>query len=182
MVRYASSRILMIAPQPCFDPRGAPYCVLQQVKALLALGYEVDLVTYPMGRSLSLPGLRLFRAPSLPFLHSVKPGFSLAKFPLDLLVFWTALCRLLTERYRYLHTHEEAALMGIVLAALFHCKHLYSMHCDLSQIVGSFPLLRWLMTQLQCWMVRRADAVVTFYPALAQYARSLAPGKPVSMI
>jgi glycosyltransferase involved in cell wall biosynthesis len=172
----------MIAPQPCFDPRGAPYCVLQQVKALLSLGYEIDLVTYPMGRALSLPGLRLFRAPALPFIRSVKPGFSLAKFPLDLLVFCTALWRLFVERYSYLHTHEEAALMGLLLAPLFRCKHLYSMHCDLSQIVGTLFFLNYLVKIAQSWMVRGSDVVVTFYPELATYARSLAPGKPVYMV
>jgi glycosyltransferase involved in cell wall biosynthesis len=182
MVRETSSRILMIAPQPCFDPRGAPYCVLQQVKALLAIGYCVDLVTYPMGRSLSLPGLSLFRAPALPFVHTVKPGFSLAKFPLDFLVFLTALWRLCTGRYRYLHTHEEGALMGILLAPLFHCKHLYYMHCDLSQLVGRQALCIWLMKQVQTWMVRGSDTIVTFYPALASLANELAPEKPVYMI
>ncbi|HTK06305.1 MAG TPA: glycosyltransferase family 4 protein [Ktedonobacteraceae bacterium] len=181
MVRKTALRILMIAPQPCFDPRGAPFCVLQQVKALIALGYEIDLVTYPMGRPLSLPGLQLFRAPAFPFIRSVRPGFSLAKFPLDLLVFWTALCRLCVGQYRYLHTHEEAALMGVLLAFLFRCKHLYTMHCDLSQLVGRLPLLIWLMKIAQCWMVRGADVVVTFYPELTERVRLLAPGKPVYM-
>ena len=80
-------RILMIAPQPFFEPRGAPFCVYQHIKALVAHGYKVDLVTYPFGKDIDLPDLRIYRAPSVPFIHGVKPGFSLAKFPLDLLVF-----------------------------------------------------------------------------------------------
>src|SRR4030088_263714 len=112
-------RILMIAPQPFFEPRGASFCVYQHIKALVAHGYKVDLVTYSFGKDVALPGLRIYRAPSVPFIQGVKPGFSPAKFPLDLLVFLAALWRLYLRRYHYIHTHEEAALMGILLAAIF---------------------------------------------------------------
>ena len=42
-------RVLMLAPQPFFEPRGAPFCVYQHVQALVKQGYDVDLVTYPYG-------------------------------------------------------------------------------------------------------------------------------------
>ncbi len=67
-------RILMISPQPFFESRGAPFCVYQHIKALVTLGYEVDLVTYHIGKSVQLPGLRIFRAPAIPFIRGVKPG------------------------------------------------------------------------------------------------------------
>lgn len=175
-------RILMIAPQPFFEPRGAPLCVYQHIKALLALGYQVDLVTYPFGNQVQLPNLTIYRAPALPFIRSVKPGLSLAKFPLDLLVFFTAFSRLCLTRYRYLHTHEEAALMGIPLAAVFGCKHLYYMHCNLAQIVSEHPLIVRCVQVVQRIMVRSADAVVAFYPEIALTARRMAPGKPVYLV
>src|SRR5262249_53177302 len=135
--RERPGKILMIAPQPCFESRGAPFCIYQHIKALTTLGYKVDLVTYPIGTSVRLPGLRIFRAPSLPFISSVKPGLSLAKVPLDIAVFLTALVRLCRAKYTFIHTHEEAGLMGAALASLFGCKHLYYMHSDLSQVVDS---------------------------------------------
>ncbi len=52
-------RILMIAPQPFFEPRGAPLCIYQHIQALVTLGYEVDLVTYPFGNDVDLPGLKI---------------------------------------------------------------------------------------------------------------------------
>jgi glycosyltransferase involved in cell wall biosynthesis len=166
-------RILMIAPQPFFEPRGAPLCVYQHIKALVTLGHEVDLVTYPFGKDIDLPGLKIYRIPGIPFIQSIKPGFSLAKFPLDLLVFLIVLRRLWGRQYRYLHTHEEAALIGIVLAPLFGCKHLYYMHCDLSQLVPSYMKL--LVLMLQKCMVRRASAVIAFYPQVMLTARKIAP-------
>jgi hypothetical protein len=61
-------RILMLAPEPFLEPRGTPFSVYHRIKALLALGYEVDLVTYPIGKQVELAGLRIYRAPALPFL------------------------------------------------------------------------------------------------------------------
>jgi glycosyltransferase involved in cell wall biosynthesis len=168
-------RILMIAPQPFFEPRGAPLCVYQQVKALVTLNHEVDLVTYPFGKNVDLPGLKIYRTPGIPFMKGVKPGFSLAKFPFDLLVLLTVLWRLCVGRYRYLHTHEEAALIGVLLAPLFGCKHLYYMHCDLSQLVPSS--MRHLVRMLQAWVVRRAHTIIAFYPEITATARKIAPEK-----
>src|SRR5579862_5703748 len=100
-------RILMIAPEPFLEARGTPFSVYHRARALVALGYEVDLVTYPIGEDVMLPGLTVYRTPAVPFVHKVKIGPSLAKLPLDVLLFLTAIWRLCRRRYRYLHTHEE---------------------------------------------------------------------------
>lgn len=177
----------MIAPEPFLEPRGTPFSVYHRAKALVTLGYEVDLVTYPIGKQVALPGLRIYRAPALPFIRKVKIGPSLAKFPLDLCLFLTALWRLCLRRYRYIHTHEEAGLMGVVLAFIFGCKHLYDMHSDLSQQMSNFAftkstvLIR-CVEALQKLIVSRADAVIAICPDLEQTVKRLAPGKPVYMI
>jgi glycosyltransferase involved in cell wall biosynthesis len=180
-------RILMISPQPFFEPRGAPFCVYQHIKALVALGYEVDLVTYHIGKDVELPGLRIYRIPTLPFIRSVKAGPSWAKFPLDLWLFFVAFWRLCCRRYHYLHTHEEAAFLGIFLVLLFECKHLYYMHCDLAQLIADSGfvkrrLLLRIVGVMQRLMVRRAHAVITFYPELEVTARRLAPKQQISTI
>ena len=54
-------RILMIAPEPFFEPRGTPFSEYHRIRALLELGHTVDLVTYPFGQAVDLPGLRVFR-------------------------------------------------------------------------------------------------------------------------
>jgi glycosyltransferase involved in cell wall biosynthesis len=181
----------MISPQPFFESRGAPFCVYQHIKALLMLGYEVDLVTYHLGKNINQPGLRIFRAPRLPFIHSVKPGPSLAKIPLDIAIFFTAFWRLCVGRYRYLHAHEEGAFIGVLLSAIFGCKHLYYMHCDLPDLVASsfknykslkIRLLVSIVDLVQKLMVHRANAVITFYPELEITARKIAPTKPIYMI
>ena len=175
-------RILMISPQPFMEPRGAPFCVYQHVQSLLEQGYQVDLVTYPCGKDVQLPNLTVYRAPAIAGIRSVKPGASFVKILLDIAVFFTAFWRLCLRRYRYIHTHEEAALMGIVLKALFGGKHLYYMHCDLSQLVPQHPLLVSLVATVQQFMIRKADTIVALYPDLAMSAQRKAPHIPVYSI
>ena len=79
-------KILMIAPEPFFEPRGTPFSEYHRIRALLELGHTVDLVTYPFGRDVSLPGLRVFRCLRPPFIRDVGIGPSFAKVPLDLAV------------------------------------------------------------------------------------------------
>lgn len=185
-------RILMIAPEPFLEPRGTPFSVYHRAKALVTLGYEIDLVTYPIGKQVTLPGLRIYRAPAIPFLREVKIGPSLAKVPLDVLLFLTAVWRLCLTRYRYIHTHEEAGCMGVVLASLFGCKHLYDMHSDLSQQMSNFALvskrnaggslLIRCVEFVQRLIVRRADAVIAICPDLETTVKRMSPRKPVFMI
>ena len=76
----------MIAPEPFFEPRGTPFSEFHRIRALTALGHQVDLVTYPFGQSVSMPGLRVFRSLRPPLVKHVKIGPSLAKIPLDALL------------------------------------------------------------------------------------------------
>ena len=180
-------RILVLAPEPFFEPRGALFSLYNHIKALLTIGYEIDLVTYPIGKQVNLPGLTVYRAPAIPLIREVKPGPSLAKIPLDFALFLTAVWRLCSRRYRELHTHEEASLMGVLLAFIFRCKHLYCMHCDLAQLIASSgfiknPLIIRCLESVQKFMVRKSDAVIAFYPEIESTAKRMAPGKPVYMI
>ena len=49
-------KILMIAPEPFFEPRGTPFSEYHRIRALLELGHTVDLVTYPFGRDVVAAG------------------------------------------------------------------------------------------------------------------------------
>jgi hypothetical protein len=64
-------RILMIAPEPFFEPRGTPFSEFHRIRALTALGHQVDLVTYPFGRDVSMPGLTIFRCLKPPLMQGI---------------------------------------------------------------------------------------------------------------
>ena len=125
--------ILMIAPEPFFEPRGTPFSEFHRIRALISLGHTVDLVTYPFGADVDLPGLTIIRSLKPPFVSRVRIGPSWAKVPLDALLALTALRVALTRRFDVVHSHEEGGAIGVVLAWLWRKPHLYDMHSSLPQ-------------------------------------------------
>jgi glycosyltransferase involved in cell wall biosynthesis len=173
--------ILMIAPEPFFEPRGTPFSEYHRIRALLELGHTVDLVTYPFGTDVVLPGLRVLRCLRPPFLRRVRIGPSLAKLPLDAALALTALRRAIGGRYDLVHSHEEGAAIGLALAALLGVPHLYDMHSSLPQQLGNFKfsrsrLLRWAFERLERLAVRRSRVVIVICPELERLVREIDPG------
>jgi glycosyltransferase involved in cell wall biosynthesis len=180
-------RILMIAPEPFFEPRGTPFSEFHRIRALTDLGHEVDLVTYPFGQDVVMPGLRVFRSLRPPLVRRVKIGPSFAKLPLDALLSLTALRRALAGRYDAIHSHEEGGLIGIVLSALVGVPHLYDMHSSLPQQLTNFAfsrstLVRRVFLAIERLMIRRSQAVIVICPSLEDTVRAIDPGARVVLI
>ena len=108
--------ILMIAPEPFFEPRGTPFSVFGRLRELSHLGHDVDLVTYHVGEDLVIPRVAIFRTPVLRSVRHVPVGPSQTKLLLDVLLLFRALGQMLRKRYDLLHTHEEASFFGVLLA------------------------------------------------------------------
>src|SRR4051812_19871783 len=171
-------RILMIAPEPFFEPRGTPFSEYHRIRALLELGHTVDLVTYPFGKDVSMPGLRVFRCLRPPFIRRIKIGPSVAKVPLDLTLFAAVLRKAVTGSYDVVHSHEEGAAMGVVVAALLGIPHVYDMHSSLPQQLGNFDysrsrLLRGIFTLFERIVVRRSRVVIVICPELDRLVRQV---------
>jgi glycosyltransferase involved in cell wall biosynthesis len=179
--------ILMIAPEPFFEPRGTPFSEYHRIRALTALGHTVDLVTYPFGRDVTLPGLRIYRALRPPFVKGVRIGPSWAKLPLDALLSLSALRRALAGHYDVVHSHEEGGLIGVVLSAMLGVPHLYDMHSSLPQQLTNFEfsrsrLLRRAMTWAERLVVRRSQVVIVICQQLEEIVRSIDPSVPTVLI
>jgi glycosyltransferase involved in cell wall biosynthesis len=159
-------RILMLAPEPFFEPRGTPFSEYHRLKALSELGHQVDLVTYPIGRDVAIPNLRIFRAWRPPFVSRVRIGPSLTKVVLDGLMLFTILGRISRERYDAIHSHEEMGLVGVWLAKWLRIPHLYDMHSSLPQQLSNFKYsrsgaLRKVFTWAEEQMVHGSQSVIT---------------------
>ena len=74
-------RILVVAPQPFYEDRGTPIALRQVLQAASELGYRVDLLTFPVGSDVDLPGLTTIRAGNPLGVRSVPVGLSLRKGP-----------------------------------------------------------------------------------------------------
>ena len=180
-------RILMIAPEPFFEARGTPFSEYHRIRALADLGHTVDLVTYPFGRDVSLPGLKVHRSWRPPFVRRVKIGPSLAKVPLDVLLALKALHVGLKWKFDYVHSHEEGGAIGLALARLLRVPHLYDMHSSLPEQLSNFKfsrsrLLLAAFRALERRMVARSDSVIVICRHLEEVARAIEPGAHVVLI
>ena len=179
--------ILMIAPQPFFEPRGTPFSEYHRLRALSSMGHTVDFVTYPFGEDREIPGVRIIRTARPPFIHRVRIGPSWAKVPLDLLLAWTTLRVGLSGRYDAVHSHEEGGAIGIVMAWLLGVPHLYDMHSSLPQQISNFGYgkQKWMarvFDWLERLMLRRSKVVIVICPQLEDVVREVDRDVPVVLI
>ena len=177
----------MIAPEPFFEPRGTPFSEFHRIRALTALGHEVDLVTYPFGEDVVMPGLRIFRSLRPPLVRGVKVGPSLAKIPLDILLSFTVLRRALAGRYDAVHSHEEGGLIGVIVASMLGVPHLYDMHSSLPQQLSNFAfsrssVIRRVFLAIERLMIRRSRVVIVICPSLEDTVREIDPNATVVLI
>jgi glycosyltransferase involved in cell wall biosynthesis len=180
-------KVLMLVPQPFFTPRGTPFSVRARLEALSALGHQVDVVTYHVGADIRLRNVRIYRTPRIPFVRSVPIGPSFRKICLDLLLFALAVFRILRERYDVIHTHEEAGMMGAILAPLINAQHLYDMHSSLPQQLGNFRAYNYspivsLFEALERFVISRSDAVITICPELSERVAAIDRNRPCFLI
>ena len=177
----------MLAPEPFFEPRGTPFSEYHRIRALTELGHSVDLVTYPFGRDVAMPGLRIFRCRRPPLVREVRIGPSVAKVALDVTLTFTAIRRVMAERYDLVHSHEEGSFIGIVLAALMRVPHLYDMHSSLPQQLTNFSfsrsrVLRGIFSWLERLVIRRSRVVIVICQHLEETVRGIDAVVPTVLI
>ncbi|MCX6553516.1 MAG: glycosyltransferase family 4 protein [Candidatus Aminicenantes bacterium] len=180
-------KILMIAPEPFFEPRGTPFSEYFRIKALSVLGHTIDLVTYPFGVDKHIPGLKIYRCAKFPWTKSVRTGPSLAKIGLDFFLFLKVLQRLWREDYDLIHTHEEASLIGVFCQKMTKIPHLYDMHSSLVQQMGNFNFTRSkvivrLFKFSETLSLKNATAVIVICRALFDYAAGITSAAKVTLI
>jgi glycosyltransferase involved in cell wall biosynthesis len=185
--KYVFMKILMISPQPFFEPRGTPISVYQRLEALSALGHEIDLITYHVGKDVELPNVRIHRVRGLKVIQHVRIGPSRAKILLDVQIFFMAIRILLGKRYDVIHSHEEAAFFSMFLAWIFRTRHLYDMHSVLSKQLTNFSfgnksVFVRIFELLERTVLRTCHAVITVGPDLEKYVKSTGENIRVVMI
>jgi glycosyltransferase involved in cell wall biosynthesis len=176
----SAAPVLVVAPQPFYENRGTPIALLYVLRALSELGYQVDMLTLPVGQAVEVPGLRLLRTPNPLRIRSVPVGFSTGK-----LVFDALLCRdlrraLARRRYVCVHAVEEAAFYATFLCHRKGVPVIYDMQSSLPEQLAQHRVLRsGVIQRALLWMERRlleaADFVVCS-AGLADHVRARAPG------
>jgi glycosyltransferase involved in cell wall biosynthesis len=175
----APLRILFLAPQPFFEVRGTPLAVLAMVRALTGLGHRVELLTYPQGISVAVPGLVHRRSLRLP-VGRVKAGPSMAKLLLDVPFLLEAVFLMATRRYDVVHAVEEAAHLVSPFARLLGIPLVVDVDSSIpdqlrySGFATRGPLL-WIAEALERRALASSSAVITVCTSLTEGVRRRAP-------
>ena len=183
MAQLPVRRILVVAPQPFYEDRGTPIAVRQVLQALGQLGQAVDLLTFPVGSDVAIPGLRIFRSGNPFGFRGVPIGLSWRKLLLDLPLTASLRRRLAEERYWCIHAVEEAAFPAAVLARRHGIPLLYDMQSSLAEQLAQhgplgFQPARGALDAMEGWLLRRCSLVVTSAGLASRVAR-MVPQVPV---
>jgi glycosyltransferase involved in cell wall biosynthesis len=179
-------RVLVIAPQPFYQERGTPIATRLLIEALQAAGHEVDVLTYHVGEDPALPGVRVLRAPAVPFVHDVPIGFSVRKILCDLMLGLKLLTLLRRQRYDVLHAVEEAVFLSLLVRGFGRSRLVYDMDSSLpEQLLGKYRALHavdGLLCRLERFAIARSDLVLAVCEDLATRARGYATATPVDVV
>ena len=193
-------RILVVAPQPFYQERGTPIATRLLLEALQAAGHNVDVLTYHVGNDPKLPGVRVFRAPAIPFISDVPIGFSVRKVLCDLALLWRLFTLTRRRRYDVLHAVEEAVFLSLLVRAFvgrrstlgtdkldrLGCRVVYDMDSSLpEQLVGKYAALRFVdgvLRRLERLAIARSDLVLAVCNDLATRARGYATNTPIDVV
>lgn len=108
-------RILSLAPTSFFNDYGCHVRILEEARALQALGHQVTVVTYYMGND--VPDLEILRTAPTPWRSHYEVGSSRHKFVFDALLGSRLLRVLMRRKFDVIHAHlHEGALIASVLA------------------------------------------------------------------
>ena len=166
--------------------RGTPLAVLAMARALAGLGHQVDLLTYPQGEAVDVPGLLHRRSLDLP-VGRVKAGPSLAKLLLDLPFMAEAVWRMARGGYDVVHAVEEAALLAAPFARLFRLPLVADVDSSIPDQLSHSPFARGgilprLARRLEGHAFRHAVAAITVCRSLTDGVRAQAPDTPVFQV
>lgn len=175
----SGARVLVVAPQPFYTDRGTPIATKYLIQALLALGYGVDVLTYPIGAPLDISGVDVARLPNPLRINRVPIGFSLRKCWLDAFLF-AGIGRALRSRdYACVSAVEEAAFAAALVAPRYGVPVLYDMQSSLAEQLGHLAPFRneagrTFVQACERWLFDRVDLVMTS-AGLAERVRRAAP-------
>jgi glycosyltransferase involved in cell wall biosynthesis len=178
-------RVLVLAPQPFYQDRGTPIALRHVLEALSRLEIEADVLTFPVGTDVDIPGIRLQRVRNLFGIRHVPIGLSIQKVILDVqLAFelWRLLQRNASE-YTCIHALEESAFLAVLLGQRAGVPVIYDMQSSLPEQLKLRRGLRSSAVQrflrlCERWLLNRAEVVVCS-AGLAAYVRRVAPAARV---
>ena len=180
--------MLLISPQPFFESRGTPLRVLQMLRVLGNAGYDVHLLSYPIGSAFPVAGVTHHRSLAVPGIRAVPVGFSWRKMLLDAAMALSVLRRMLFEKWDVVHCVEESIFFALPAARLSGARVIFDLNSSVAhqlEYSGAVrnPVLLRAARALQASALRHAQLAITVGASLTEEGvRSLGSRIPVADI
>ncbi len=168
-------KILLLAPHPLYQERGTPIAVYMLAKTLAQQGHKIDILAYHEGSCVPQDtNASVYRISAPPFIHGIKPGFSIKKIICDCFMLPKAFKMAKTGNYDIVHAVEESVFMAMMIHKRLKIPYVYDMDSSMPhQIAENSKLLAPLLPVMKFFekkAVRQAIAVVPVCDALADLA------------
>ncbi len=179
----SGKRVLYILPQPFFMTRGSSFRALATIKGLASQGVTVDVVAFPLGEEINIPGVSLFRSFRVPGIRHVPIGPSVRKILFDSLLLLRCTIQVLKSRYDVIHGVEEGGIIAAILGKIFKVPYIFDMHSwmsvQLEDAGFTHPksLLK-IFRYIETICIRHASVLITVGSALTYKASKIAPKVP----
>lgn len=158
---HATMRVLMVAPTSFFSHYGGHIRILEETRALQALGNQVTIATYYKGGN--VPGLDIRRTAALPWHAEYEVGSSRHKLAFDLYLLRKVLKVGRRVRPHVIHGHmHEGALIGAVVARLLHTPLVFDFQGSLTGEMLDHGFVRDGSPMFRFW--RRLESLICRLP------------------
>lgn len=167
-------KVLLLAPQPFYQPHETLIAVDLLLRGLSELGHDVTLLCFSEGEDRTYEGATLRRCKAPFGIRNLQPGISLSKLICDAPFFRTALRLTRSWKPDIIHAVEEAGFMATTISKRTGVPFIYDMDSSIPMRMAEknplwklpAPLLRAIETRA----LRTAAAVAPVCPALADRA------------
>lgn len=156
-------RILFVASRPCNPWAGGSYRVHHTLEALVALGFQVDLITVPApdGCAWPIQGVDRHELPRLPFCGQLPEGPSIRRFILNALLLFRVVCMSGQTRYDMFHGVAEGGVVVWLASMLALRPYVYEYVApDPARIAWPRRLMRKGFGWMHRCAQRNAEAVI----------------------
>ena len=186
MEKKRKMKVLVLAPHPFFVNRGTPIDVLLVLWALSSRDdVEVDCIVYPEGKDIDLPHVTLHRLPLFKGIKGTRPGFSLSKILLDVVMLFYAWKMVHANRYDVIHAGEESVFIAMLMKLFYKIPYIYDLDSSIAQqMVEKHSILHFLAPLFNWAETRAIQGAVATAPvchALADLCRKNGARKIVTL-
>jgi len=178
------TRLLFMTSVPFFQWRRSSIRVAFNVQALADLGYEVDLLTIPIGETKNITGVTVHRVTNPFRVKNIPIGPSLHKLIFDILILFKALAMVIRHQYVAVHAVEEVGVLGLLVGRLSGSRVIFEKHSDPASHKDKF--FKNIVLSLSPWLegivIRKVDIVIGTGEGLVEQAMAVAPKQKVHHI